>query len=113
HREGPSGEWPTTLTDARRSQSHSSGAIRSSGCVKRAASQCAGDAKEHSNQQSVIAMRIIRQTFAVMFLAFLSTAPALAQQAKSTDDPDVLLKQALRYGDLYNWSDAAPLFSRA
>ncbi len=29
------------------------------------------------------------------------------------DDPDVLLKQALRYADLYNWSDAAPLFTHA
>ena len=60
-----------------------------------------------------MAMRIIRQIVAVMLLAFLSTNLALAQQAKSMDDPDALLKQALRYGDLYNWSDAAPLFSRA
>src|SRR5437773_9663478 len=29
------------------------------------------------------------------------------------DDPDAFLKQALRYGDLYNWADAAPLFTQA
>ena len=29
------------------------------------------------------------------------------------DDPDVSLKQALRYGDLYNWADAASLFTQA
>lgn len=36
-----------------------------------------------------------------------------AQQLSSGDNPDALLKQALRYGDLYNWSDAAPLFAEA
>jgi CHAT domain-containing protein len=37
-----------------------------------------------------------------------------AARAQATvDDPDALLKQALRYGDLYNWADAAPLFSQA
>jgi CHAT domain-containing protein len=36
---------------------------------------------------------------------------ALAQA--TADDPDALLKQALRYGDLYNWADAAPLFTQA
>jgi CHAT domain-containing protein len=40
-------------------------------------------------------------------------AIAEAQPSTSGDDPDALLKQALRYGDLYNWSDAAPLFLRA
>lgn len=40
-------------------------------------------------------------------------AVADAQQPPSGDDPDALLKQALRYGDLYNWSDAAPLFRKA
>ena len=30
-----------------------------------------------------------------------------------TDYPDVSLKQALRYGDLYNWADAASLFTQA
>jgi CHAT domain-containing protein len=57
-------------------------------------------------------MTNIRRTFAVMLLAFLSAA-TLAQQANLGNDPDALLKQALRYGELYNWSDAAPLFSRA
>ncbi len=28
-------------------------------------------------------------------------------------DPDALLSQALRRGDLYNWSDAEPLFAVA
>jgi CHAT domain-containing protein/tetratricopeptide (TPR) repeat protein len=36
-----------------------------------------------------------------------------AQQPTSGNDADALLKQALRYGDLYNWSDAAPLFVKA
>src|SRR4029077_10590384 len=36
---------------------------------------------------------------------------ALAQA--TADDPDALLKQALRYGDLYNWADAASLFTQA
>lgn len=36
-----------------------------------------------------------------------------AQKLSSGDNPDALLKQALRYGDLYNWSDAAPLFAEA
>jgi CHAT domain-containing protein len=58
-------------------------------------------------------MRIIRRIFALTLLAFFLISPALAQQDKSMDAPDALLKQALRYGDLYNWSDAAPLFSRA
>jgi CHAT domain-containing protein len=31
----------------------------------------------------------------------------------TADNPDVLLKQALRYGDLYNWADAASLFTQA
>jgi len=43
----------------------------------------------------------------------IAWAIADAQQPTSADDPDALLKQALRYGDLYNWSDAAPLFSEA
>ena len=36
-----------------------------------------------------------------------------ARAQVTADDPDALLKQALRYGDLYNWADAAPLFSQA
>src|SRR6266851_3822456 len=45
---------------------------------------------------------------------FLSGAVCIFAHAQATaDDPDVLLKQALRYGDLYNWADAASLFSQA
>ena len=35
------------------------------------------------------------------------------QAQTTTDDPAVLLKQALHLGDLYNWADAAPLFTQA
>src|SRR5258708_22003085 len=41
---------------------------------------------------------------------------ALCPSAKAqipADDPDVLLKQALHLGDLYNWADAAPMFTEA
>src|SRR5213595_181402 len=31
----------------------------------------------------------------------------------TSDDPDVLLRQALHLGDLYNWADAAPMFTEA
>jgi CHAT domain-containing protein len=31
----------------------------------------------------------------------------------TADDPDVLLMQALRFGDLYNWADAASFFTQA
>jgi len=41
--------------------------------------------------------------------AICTVAPAQAL----ADDPDALLKQALRYGDLYNWADAASLFTQA
>src|SRR6266704_272125 len=45
---------------------------------------------------------------------FLCGAVCIFSHAQATaDDPDVLLKQALRYGDLYNWADAASLFTRA
>src|SRR6266446_6121317 len=45
---------------------------------------------------------------------FLSGAVCIFAHAQATaDDPDVLLKQALRYGDLYNWADAASLFTQA
>src|SRR5689334_20310360 len=35
------------------------------------------------------------------------------QAQTDTDDPDVLLKKALHLGDLYNWADAAPMFTEA
>src|SRR5260221_4265755 len=41
---------------------------------------------------------------------------ALSASAKAqmpSDDPDVLLNQALHYGDLYNWAEAAPMFGEA
>ena len=45
---------------------------------------------------------------------FLFGAVCVFAHAQATaDDPDVLLKQALRYGDLYNWADAASLFTQA
>src|SRR6266851_3684136 len=45
---------------------------------------------------------------------FLCGAVCIFAHAQATaDDPDVLLKQALRYGDLYNWADAASLFTQA
>jgi CHAT domain-containing protein len=40
-------------------------------------------------------------------------AIAAVQPPTSGEDPDALLKQAVRYGDLYNWSDAGPLFAKA
>src|SRR5713101_7588541 len=45
---------------------------------------------------------------------FLCGAVCMSAHAQATaDDPDVLLKQALGYGDLYNWADAALLFTQA
>jgi CHAT domain-containing protein len=45
---------------------------------------------------------------------FLCGAVCIFAHAQtSVDDPDVLLKRALRYGDLYNWADAVSLFTRA
>jgi CHAT domain-containing protein len=38
---------------------------------------------------------------------------AVARAQATADDPDALLKHALRYGDLYNWADAASLFTQA
>src|SRR5256886_14040433 len=45
------------------------------------------------------------------FLCAVLSASAQAQAA--SDDADVLLKQALHFGDLYNWVDAATLFGEA
>src|SRR6266404_5881315 len=45
---------------------------------------------------------------------FLCGAVCIFAHAQATaDDPDVLLKRALRYGDLYHWADAASLFTQA
>src|SRR5256885_17260213 len=43
---------------------------------------------------------------------FLCGAVCIFAHAQA-DDPDVLLKQALRYGNLYNWADAASFFTQA
>src|SRR5882762_7984847 len=43
----------------------------------------------------------------------LDHPPLLAHAQATADDPDVLLKRALRYGDLYNWGDATSLFTQA
>src|SRR6266404_748061 len=53
----------------------------------------------------------IRRIVAGLFLSGGVCIFAHAQAAAG--DPDVLLKQALRYGDLYNWADAASLFTQA
>src|SRR6266404_9229126 len=53
----------------------------------------------------------LRRVAAGLFLCGLVCTFAHAQA--TADDPDVLLKQALRYGDLYNWADAASLFTQA
>src|SRR5581483_1293691 len=58
-------------------------------------------------------MRSRQIAVAVLVVLNLVHVAAEAQQPQSVDDPDALLRQALRYSDLYNWSDAAPLFSRA
>ena len=40
-------------------------------------------------------------------------ACTFAQVQTTADDPDALMKKALQLGDLYNWADAAPLFTQA
>jgi CHAT domain-containing protein len=53
----------------------------------------------------------VRQVAISIFLCGLACAFARGQN--TTDDPDVLLKKALHLGDLYNWADAAPMFTEA
>jgi CHAT domain-containing protein len=53
----------------------------------------------------------IRQVTVSLFACGAMSIFAHAQVP--ADDPDVSLKQALRYGDLYNWADAASLFTQA
>src|SRR5215468_9115494 len=53
----------------------------------------------------------IRRTAISIFL--FSAAYSFSQAQTKTDDSDVLLKKALHFGDLYNWADAAPLFTEA
>ena len=50
----------------------------------------------------------------VVTLIILGAAVSFSIRAKApSDDPDALLKQALHFGDLYNWADAGPLFTEA
>jgi CHAT domain-containing protein len=49
----------------------------------------------------------------VLALLICGTVCTVAKCQAPTDDPNQLLKQALRFADLYNWSDAAPLFLQA
>jgi len=49
----------------------------------------------------------------VLALLMCGTVCTIAKCQATTDDPNQLLKQALRFADLYNWSDAAPLFLQA
>ena len=48
-----------------------------------------------------------RSTF--MVAALLIPYAALGQDK----DPNALLEEAMRFADLYNWADAAPLFTEA
>src|SRR3989442_4080139 len=53
----------------------------------------------------------VRRVAICIFLC--GVAYTFAQAQSTSDDPDVLLKKALHLGDLYNWADAAPLFTQA
>src|SRR6266436_2843586 len=55
-------------------------------------------------------MRIRRVAAGLLFCGMICI-PVHAQT--TADDPDAFLKQALRYGDLYNWADAASFFTQA
>ena len=52
-----------------------------------------------------------RQTGAL--LGLLSFSALTLRSAPSSSSPDMLLRHALRLGDLYNWADAYPEFSQA
>src|SRR5882762_89478 len=53
----------------------------------------------------------VRRVTICIFLCGVAWTFAQAQTAP--EDPDVLLKKALHLGDLYNWADAAPMFTEA
>ena len=55
-------------------------------------------------------MSVRRVTICIFLCGVVWT---FAQAQTTTDDPDVLLKKALHLGDLYNWADAAPMFTEA
>ena len=48
-----------------------------------------------------------------IWILLCGLAWTFSQAQTNTDDPDVLLRKALRLGDLYNWADAATLFTEA
>src|SRR5437763_7964586 len=48
-----------------------------------------------------------------IWILLCGPAWTFVQAQTSTGDPDVLLKKALHLGNLYNWADAAPLFTEA
>jgi len=50
----------------------------------------------------------------ILISTCLCAALSVSASAQTrSEDPDALLKQALHYGDLYNWADAAPMFTEA
>src|SRR5260370_9927360 len=55
-------------------------------------------------------MSVRRVTICIFLCGVVWTC---AQAQTATDDPDVLLKKALHLGDLYNWADAAQMFTEA
>jgi len=63
-----------------------------------------------SPRRGAKAMSVRRVTICI-FLCGVAWTFSQAQTAP--DDPDVLLKRALHLGDLYNWADAAPIFTEA
>ncbi len=48
-----------------------------------------------------------------IWILLCGLAWTFSQAQTNTDDPDILLKKALHLGDLYNWADAATLFTEA
>src|SRR5256885_173386 len=48
-----------------------------------------------------------------MGMCLCSAVSMFAHAQVTPDDPDVLLKKALHLGDLYNWADAASMFTEA
>ena len=48
-----------------------------------------------------------------LWIFLCGAACTFAQVQTTADDPDALMKKALQLGDLYNWADAAPLFTQA
>src|SRR5258708_24516282 len=55
-------------------------------------------------------MSVTRVTICIFLCGVVST---FAQAQTTTDDLDVLLKKGVALGDLYNWEDAATMFTEA